>query len=106
VGARVALSPEETPRAFTGNRIAVRFEYEFHDASGRCFRAHGNENWEFDDLGYLDSGRTNYVGNAAIAAGELAQDVGIPEGAAFTTGLLHETAGRSWRLASRPFTPV
>ncbi len=33
--------------AFTGNRIAVRFEYEFHDATGRWYRAHGNENWEF-----------------------------------------------------------
>ena len=39
--------------AFTGNRIAVRFEYEFHDASGQWFRAYGNENWEFDDLGYM-----------------------------------------------------
>ena len=33
--------------AFTGNRIAVRFEYEFHDATGRWYRAYGNENWEF-----------------------------------------------------------
>lgn len=32
---------------FRGNRIAVRFEYEFHDATGRWFRAYGNENWEF-----------------------------------------------------------
>jgi hypothetical protein len=39
--------------AFTGNRIAVRFEYEFHDDAGRWFRAYGNENWEFDDLGYM-----------------------------------------------------
>ena len=39
--------------AFTGNRIAVRFEYEFHDASGQWFRAYGNENWEFDELGYM-----------------------------------------------------
>jgi len=33
--------------AFTGNRIAVRFEYEFHDATGQWYRAYGNENWEF-----------------------------------------------------------
>jgi nuclear transport factor 2 (NTF2) superfamily protein len=44
---------EKTLWAFTGNRIAVRFEYEFHYASGQWFRAHGNENWEFDDLGYM-----------------------------------------------------
>ena len=39
--------------AFTGHRLAVRFEYEYHDAPGQWFRAYGNENWEFDDLGYL-----------------------------------------------------
>ena len=39
--------------AFTGNRIAVRFEYEYHDDSGQWFRAHGNENWEFDADGYM-----------------------------------------------------
>jgi nuclear transport factor 2 (NTF2) superfamily protein len=39
--------------AFTGNRIAVRFEYEFHDAAGQWWRAHGNENWEFDEHGYM-----------------------------------------------------
>jgi uncharacterized protein len=33
--------------AFTDNRIAVRFEYEWHDAAGQWYRAHGNENWEF-----------------------------------------------------------
>lgn len=35
--------------AFTGNRIAVRFEYEWHDAGGQWFRSYGNEMWEFDD---------------------------------------------------------
>ncbi|MGA2247730.1 MAG: DUF1348 family protein [Verrucomicrobiota bacterium] len=39
--------------AFTGNRIAMRFEYEFHDDSGQWYRAHGNEMWEFDELGYM-----------------------------------------------------
>jgi uncharacterized protein len=39
--------------AFTGNRIAVRFEYEFHDSSGQWFRAYGNENWEFAANGLM-----------------------------------------------------
>ncbi|MBV7340115.1 nuclear transport factor 2 family protein [Chloroflexi bacterium TSY] len=36
-----------------GNRIAVRFAYEWHDDSGSWFRAYGNENWEFDELGFM-----------------------------------------------------
>ena len=39
--------------AFTNNRIAVRFEYEYHDASGQWYRAYGNENWEFDENGLM-----------------------------------------------------
>ncbi|MHB1870929.1 MAG: nuclear transport factor 2 family protein [Steroidobacteraceae bacterium] len=39
--------------AFTGNRIAVRFAYEWHDAGGAWFRSYGNENWEFDELGLM-----------------------------------------------------
>ena len=39
--------------AFQGNRIAVRFEYEFHDAAGQWWRAYGNENWEFDEFGLM-----------------------------------------------------
>ncbi|WP_212002987.1 nuclear transport factor 2 family protein [Chitinophaga sp. HK235] len=39
--------------AFTDNRIAVRFEYEYHDDHGQWFRAYGNENWEFDENGYM-----------------------------------------------------
>ena len=39
--------------AYTGNHISVRFEYEFHDASGQWYRAHGNEHWEFDDNGLM-----------------------------------------------------
>jgi len=38
---------------FADNRIAVRFAYEWHDDSGQWFRSYGNENWEFDDLGYM-----------------------------------------------------
>jgi len=36
-----------------GNRIAVRFAYEYHDDSGNWFRAYGNENWEFDENGLM-----------------------------------------------------
>ena len=39
--------------AFQGHRIAVRFAYEWHDDSGHWYRSYGNENWEFDDLGYM-----------------------------------------------------
>lgn len=39
--------------AFAGNRIAVRFAYEWHDDSGQWFRSYGNENWEFDDQGFM-----------------------------------------------------
>lgn len=39
--------------AYTGNRIAVRFAYEYHDDSGNWFRAYGNENWEFDADGLM-----------------------------------------------------
>jgi nuclear transport factor 2 (NTF2) superfamily protein len=39
--------------AFTGNRIAVRFAYESHDANGQWFRSYGNENWEFDENGLM-----------------------------------------------------
>jgi len=39
--------------AFEGNRIAVRFQYEWHDGSQHWFRSYGNENWEFDDAGLM-----------------------------------------------------
>ena len=39
--------------AFMDNRIAVRFEYEYHNADGKWFRAYGNENWEFDENGLM-----------------------------------------------------
>ncbi len=39
--------------AYTGNHISVRFEYEFHDASGQWYRTHGNEHWEFDENGLM-----------------------------------------------------
>jgi len=39
--------------AHDGNRIAVRFAYEWQDEQGKWFRSYGNENWEFDDFGYM-----------------------------------------------------
>ena len=39
--------------AFEGNRIAVRYAYEYHDDSGNWFRAYGNENWEFEANGLM-----------------------------------------------------
>ena len=39
--------------AFDGDRIAVRFQYEYHDAAGDWFRAHGNEMWAFDEAGLM-----------------------------------------------------
>jgi uncharacterized protein len=38
---------------FAGDRIAVRFAYEWHDDSGTWFRSYGNENWEFDTGGLM-----------------------------------------------------
>lgn len=39
--------------AFEGNRIAVRFAYEWHDDSGTWYRSYGNENWEFNEQGVM-----------------------------------------------------
>jgi nuclear transport factor 2 (NTF2) superfamily protein len=39
--------------AFTDNRIAVRFQYEWHDGDGHWFRSYGNELWEFDERGLM-----------------------------------------------------
>jgi nuclear transport factor 2 (NTF2) superfamily protein len=41
--------------AFTGNRIAVRFAYDWHDDSGHWYRSYGNENWEFNNDGLMPS---------------------------------------------------
>jgi nuclear transport factor 2 (NTF2) superfamily protein len=39
--------------AFSTDRIAVRFQYEWHDETGQWWRSYGNENWEFDSDGYM-----------------------------------------------------
>ncbi len=53
--------------AFTDARIAVRFAYEWQDAEGRWFRAHGNENWLFDADGLMTE-RHASINDAPIAA--------------------------------------
>jgi len=52
--------------AFTSHRIAVRFQYEWHDDAGQWWRSHGNENWEFDDDGYM-ARREASIDDVAIA---------------------------------------
>ena len=52
--------------AFTGDRIAVRFQYEWHDAGGRWWRSYGNENWEFDENGLMRR-REASINDVAIA---------------------------------------
>jgi len=44
---------KKTLWAFTDNKIAVRFEYEYCNTEGQWFRAYGNENWEFDQNGLM-----------------------------------------------------
>jgi nuclear transport factor 2 (NTF2) superfamily protein len=53
--------------AFTENRIAVRFAYEYLNASGNWFRAYGNENWEFDVHGLMHT-RHASINDLPIAA--------------------------------------
>ncbi|MCF7764207.1 MAG: nuclear transport factor 2 family protein [Verrucomicrobia bacterium] len=55
--------------AYTGNRIAVRFEYEFHDAADQWYRAHGNENWEFATNGLMQR-RFASINDVLITEGE------------------------------------
>src|ERR1700761_6510673 len=54
---------------FGGDRIAVRFAYEWHDADGRWYRSYGNENWEFDGHGLMRR-RIASVNDLPIAASE------------------------------------
>jgi nuclear transport factor 2 (NTF2) superfamily protein len=54
---------------FDGNRIAVRFQYESHDASGQWWRSYGNELWEFDDRGLMRR-REASINDVRIAEGD------------------------------------
>jgi nuclear transport factor 2 (NTF2) superfamily protein len=60
---------EKTLWAFTGNRIAVRFEYESRAADGQWWRSYGNENWEFDESGLM-ARRYASINDVRIDAGE------------------------------------
>ena len=53
MAARTRLPPDQGNLGFRGNRIAVRFAYEWRDDSGNWFRSYGNENWEFDEDGLM-----------------------------------------------------
>jgi len=75
--------------SFTENRIAVRFQYEYHDADGQWFRAYGNELWEFDDEGVMRR-REASINDVAIGENQRKfhwsapgprpdNDLGIPE---------------------------
>jgi len=55
--------------AFSDNRIAVRFAYEWHDDSGNWYRSYGNENWEFDSYGFM-ARRIASINDLAIAEGD------------------------------------
>jgi nuclear transport factor 2 (NTF2) superfamily protein len=55
--------------AFDGNRIAVRFAYEWHDLDGNWFRSYGNENWEFDANGLMQT-RHASINDLAISESE------------------------------------
>lgn len=55
--------------AHTANRIAVRFEYEYHDHTGQWYRAYGNENWEFDENGLMAK-RFASINDLAITGSE------------------------------------
>ncbi len=55
--------------AYTENRIAVRFAYEWHDDSGHWYRSYGNENWEFDASGFMQK-RYASINDLPIKASE------------------------------------
>lgn len=55
--------------AFLENRIAVRFEYEWHDDDGRWYRSYGNENWQFADNGLMEK-RYASINDIPISAEE------------------------------------
>ena len=55
--------------AFWEDRIAVRFQYEWHDAAGQWFRSYGNENWEFDEQGLMRL-RIASINDLSLAEGD------------------------------------
>ena len=68
MAARTRLRLRKKLWAFTDNRIAVRFQYEWHDEAGQWCRSYGNEIWEFDDG--LMRRREASINDVAIAESE------------------------------------
>ncbi len=63
--------------AFTENRIAVRFAYEWHDENKQWFRSYGNENWEFDENGLM---KTRYASINDLKINETERKLRWPQG--------------------------
>jgi nuclear transport factor 2 (NTF2) superfamily protein len=63
--------------AFTENRIAVRFAYEWHDENRQWFRSYGNENWEFDENGLM---KTRYASINDLKINESERKLRWPQG--------------------------
>lgn len=63
--------------AFTDNRIAVRYAYEYHDQQNNWFRAYGNENWVFDEAGLM---RYRYASINDLAIKETERKLTFPQG--------------------------
>ena len=63
--------------AFAGDRIAVRFAYEWHDDAGNWFRSYGNENWEFDEAGLM---RRRFASINDLPIGEADRKYRWPQG--------------------------
>lgn len=63
--------------AYTENRIAVRFAYEWHDEKGQWFRSYGNENWEFDENGLM---KTRYASINDLSISEEERKLIWPQG--------------------------
>jgi nuclear transport factor 2 (NTF2) superfamily protein len=91
--------------AFDGNRIAVRFAYECHDASGQWFRSYGNENWEFDEDGLMRR-RIASINDLAIGPGERKFHWPLGRRPDDHPGLsaLGPVRGRAWKTS--PSTPA
>ena len=81
--------------SFHGNRIAVRFQYESHDAAGQWYRSYGNELWEFDEDGLMRR-REASINDVAIDESERRIFGPRPE----------EERGQSFPLREREFRPA
>ena len=93
--------------AYAGNRIAVRFVYEWRDDSGSWFRSHGNENWEFDARGLMlaracqHQRRADPRGRPAVPLAGPGATPGRPSGADRARAVAHAPRPRSRPGAAR-----